>query len=132
MTEAFVYWLRAKTGEVIYVGVTNNLTRRLRQHAEKAWGKQVASHTAIGPLDRADAELVERDEIRRLTPRHNKMHSGRPYRTATKRTPPKVRRFPHGCVICGATAKEIGLDNLDAHLAAEIASGQRKPSGRAA
>jgi hypothetical protein len=47
-----VYWLWAVDGRLLYIGMTNDVERRMEQHAaDKSWWPQVASRTVrwFGP-----------------------------------------------------------------------------------
>jgi excinuclease ABC subunit C len=66
-----VYRIYGHNGEVLYVGITDNLRNRLRQHHSKPWGRY-ASHVEWDLwADRADAEREEFRLIRLHRPPHN-------------------------------------------------------------
>lgn len=69
-----VYVLRDATDEVLYVGCTYDLTRRIREHSRgKDWFASVVStETEIFP-NMDEAIQHEKHLIRQLKPRHNNM-----------------------------------------------------------
>lgn len=70
-----VYVLRDAAEAVLYVGVTSNLTQRLRSHRnEKAWWGEVAPERTLtsGSMTFEDALAAEQEYIQSLAPRHNR------------------------------------------------------------
>lgn len=59
--------------EYAYVGVTSNLSQRLRAHARKRWWPRVAPHLSEFQLypDRETADRVEAETIALLRPTQN-------------------------------------------------------------
>ena len=71
--EHFVYRLRDAKGHLLYVGVTNNLPRRLATHErEKSWWSDVAAIDTSTYPDRREALDAERAAVAQEKPRHNK------------------------------------------------------------
>ena len=68
---SYVYTFKNRSGVPIYVGVTDDFKKRMRQHSEKAWFSEVASHDIHEFHDRAIAEAVEAKLIGDLKPRYN-------------------------------------------------------------
>lgn len=67
-----VYRMFNSDGAVIYVGITNNLRARLRQHAgDKSWYGEVSRIESRAFDTRTEALEVEATLIRELTPRYN-------------------------------------------------------------
>lgn len=66
-----VYRLYDDAGNLLYVGVTGNLGRRLDNHAEKRWFLLVSSITLEWFRDRATAEDAEFAAIRDEEPQYN-------------------------------------------------------------
>lgn len=57
---------------LLYIGMTNDLTSRLKNHrSTKPWWIDVARVEATQPMGRALAVTVERDSIRDEQPRYN-------------------------------------------------------------
>lgn len=67
----WVYELSATDGRLLYIGVTGNLSRRLAKHQHREWWGEVARIEIDGFLDRATADITERDRIRRHQPAYN-------------------------------------------------------------
>ena len=72
----WVYVLWSDTDQLLYVGITNHLRRRLEEHqATKPWFWQVA-HAQHFPFEsRAEALLAEATLIRQYTPVYNIAHN---------------------------------------------------------
>ena len=70
-----VYTFRTAEGDPIYVGMTNNLRRRISQHANKPWfvGAIVSAETVA---DRQSAMELEAATVRQLQPTYNKRLKG--------------------------------------------------------
>lgn len=68
---AYVYRLLDATGACLYVGATENVAVRVRNHRRRSWGDQIATVEASEHADRGTAEQIETEEIRRLRPVHN-------------------------------------------------------------
>jgi len=59
--DTFIYRNYDANGELLYVGVTNNLSRRRRGHkASSSWFPLVANSVVAGPYPRATALALER------------------------------------------------------------------------
>lgn len=72
-----LYRLFDAVGELLYVGITNNVKRRLQAHAERQpWWSEVARHTFTSLPDREMLEAAEAIAIRYETPRYNKRDRG--------------------------------------------------------
>lgn len=73
---ASIYVFRDAEGEIIYVGCTVDLTRRLTEHRCKSpWWDEVAQVDHFDFADEALARERERDAIRAVRPRHNFQHA---------------------------------------------------------
>lgn len=71
-----VYTLYDRNGRVLYVGLTNNVDRRMRQHAHsKAWWGQVSRREVNWYGTRQIAASQEAFRIQLLQPRHNVQHN---------------------------------------------------------
>lgn len=67
-----VYLARDVHGEVLYVGVTSNLYRRLGQHSQRApWWSLAHSFSLHGAKSRQAADRIEAQLIATLQPPHN-------------------------------------------------------------
>lgn len=72
MTEVVLYQLFDRYGALLYVGVTENLTRRMYQHKRsKPWWRRVRRTATETYPTRADAIEVESAIIRAERPPHN-------------------------------------------------------------
>lgn len=88
MQPQFLYRYYRQDGRCLYVGITNNLARRARQHAKDSkWWRDVdhsqTEEVELGPVPRWRARRIERKEIKRLKPLGNTQHNnglGRFYR----------------------------------------------------
>jgi predicted GIY-YIG superfamily endonuclease len=87
-----VYWLWAVDGRLLYIGMTNDVERRMEQHAaDKSWWPQVASRTVRWYRSRPVAERAEEAAIRRDRPYFNDRHNrDNPHRVIVS------RRVRHG------------------------------------
>jgi transcriptional regulator with XRE-family HTH domain len=91
-----LYRLYNEAGTLLYVGITNDSTRRLVQHADgQPWWDEVASVTFASHPDRTAAEAAERLAIRTQAPLYNVRHSitERRHRPRRSRGGPKSRAF---------------------------------------
>lgn len=90
-----LYRLRGVTGELLYVGITNNWPTRMKQHmAEKQWWHEVAAVELVGVFGtRAQLEAIERAVIKTETPIYNVAHNGgaRQAKVEKLREPMQVR-----------------------------------------
>jgi predicted GIY-YIG superfamily endonuclease len=82
-----VYWLWAVDGRLLYIGMTNDVERRMEQHAaDKSWWPQVASRTVRWFGSRPAAARAEEAAVLRDKPAHNDLYNrGNPHRVAVYR-----------------------------------------------
>jgi hypothetical protein len=72
-----VYHFYDRQGNLLYVGITNDLKRRWAQHAEeKPWWHLVARKESVKYPTREEAERVEAHQIRTLRPQFNRALNG--------------------------------------------------------
>ena len=72
-----LYRLRDHIGDLLYVGITDNLERRWKDHAkDKPWWPQVATHSIEWLPSRNRALAAEANVIRIERPRYNIQHNG--------------------------------------------------------
>jgi predicted GIY-YIG superfamily endonuclease len=72
-------------GVLLYVGITNNVARRLRQHTkDKAWFAQVQYQSVAWYDSEWHARQAEKQAIRGETPRHNIAGAVEPPRAVTR------------------------------------------------
>lgn len=71
-----VYRLLDEDGNLLYIGKSNNLLRRMQQHAKTQpwWSEVKKADVTLYPC-RCAAEDAERRAIRTERPRHNKTHN---------------------------------------------------------
>lgn len=114
-----VYRMFDKYGQLVYIGVTGDLGRRLASHAEKRWFPQVVQITLTWFPDREAAERAERAAIDAEQPRIN--IAGR-----KAKTPPvamrRLSQAPDGPV---TLAEAVGLRILHCTLHAARKAAQR-------
>lgn len=60
---------------LLYVGITDDYGRRMRQHAEKKWWKDIEKVTVQKFPSRVAAAEAEKVAIREELPLHNRIHS---------------------------------------------------------
>jgi hypothetical protein len=73
----YVYRLYGRSGNLLYVGITDNLDRRWREHAaSKHWWGQVAQKESEPYPSRLEAKRAEAMQIRNLKPVHNRDMNG--------------------------------------------------------
>lgn len=70
----YVYRLYAGDGELLYVGITNNIGHRFHQHAKREWWYAVAEATLDVYKTRDGARLAEAKAIRDESPRYNRVN----------------------------------------------------------
>lgn len=76
MTRTAIYRHFDADGTLLYVGITDGLSRRGKQHAKgAAWVGDVSTSTAQWFPDRDAALLAEADAIRADRPLHNRIHA---------------------------------------------------------
>lgn len=67
-----VYRLYDEDGALLYVGISNQVRRRVMHHrSHKPWGHLVAGATIERFMCRADAQAAEWEAIQRENPKHN-------------------------------------------------------------
>lgn len=72
-----VYHFYDRQGNLLYVGITNNLRRRWEQHeADKPWWHLVARKESVEYSTREEAEKVEEHQIRTHRPMFNRAMNG--------------------------------------------------------
>jgi predicted GIY-YIG superfamily endonuclease len=70
------------TGELLYIGITNRVPRRLDEHGDdKPWYLEVARVTVEHHTDRHAALRAEKNAIKAERPRYNIQHNRAAYRT---------------------------------------------------
>lgn len=81
--ESFVYFMYGADGDVLYVGVTDDLSQRIAGHATAAWRRSVRRIAWHKYASRVDAERAETYWIRELLPQFNVRDNGRRWMAAT-------------------------------------------------
>lgn len=78
MTDQHVlYRFYSATGELLYIGITNDAWRRFSQHrADKAWWPEVANICQQSFATSDELKAAESRAIRSEKPRYNKVHNG--------------------------------------------------------
>lgn len=72
----FLYRLYSRSGELLYVGVTDNCLRRWKEHSKiQPWWSEVHRLTQDWFPDRTSVEAAERRAIQVERPVHNKTHN---------------------------------------------------------
>lgn len=72
----WLYRMFDESGDLLYVGVSDNATRRWREHErDKPWFHNVCTFTRERYPDRVGVELAEREAIIRERPRYNVVHN---------------------------------------------------------
>ncbi len=71
-----VYRLLGERNTYLYVGITSDIDKRLRSHAEKTWWRDVRRIEVTEYPNREEASRVERQTIRDMEPLHNKVYNG--------------------------------------------------------
>jgi predicted GIY-YIG superfamily endonuclease len=76
MARTSLYRFYDENNELLYVGITNNLPARIKEHAdEKTWWPLVTTIHVTHISDRKDARLLEATVIRTEHPRYNLHHN---------------------------------------------------------
>jgi hypothetical protein len=97
----WLYRLSDRYGELLYVGITCDVPRRMSEHAaDKAWWPEVAGRPRVVPIRPRGGETplaaalrLERWTIVAEHPRYNIVHNGARVRVTTApRRPPSPRR----------------------------------------
>lgn len=108
MLPTWLYLLFGSGTELLYIGVTCDLTWRLQKHSEKPWWPQVEYVSAECFPDREQALAWEAVEIRRERPAWN------------REVPPEPVVRPEWCHICGGIGS---VDGSPAEVIYEITHG---------
>lgn len=94
-----LYRLYSAQGELLYVGIADNIPTRLKQHSkDKPWWPQVASTAFQQFTTRAEAEAAEKRAIQTERPVHNVVHNGRRHKPAATFS---ERHINWVCELCG-------------------------------
>ena len=77
--EYFIYRLYSSSDELLYIGITNDPTRRMRHHrSHSGWYSGVARQDIRNlNCSKVEAEAIERDAINKENPIHNVIHKRR-------------------------------------------------------
>lgn len=89
-----VYRCFSDAGELLYVGESGNLAKRLAVHAQKAWFLQVRGITLEWHIDELDALNAERRAIHVEHPRYNVVHRNSATLQSVKPSPPVLPSPP--------------------------------------
>lgn len=114
VTSHALYRFRDAAGALLYVGVTNNPSRRFGQHAAgKPWWHEVATIAMEPYPDRAAVLAAERAAIRTESPRYNVIHASvgvaaAPAPTATDADPSEFPVTPGDVVALGLAPNPAG------------------------
>ena len=71
----YLYRHYSKKGTLLYIGITNNLKRRVSEHSKKHWYDSSGNFTYQKCKDRKDALRKERKAIISEKPRYNIIHN---------------------------------------------------------
>lgn len=100
-TYAYQCWGRA--GQLLYVGITNDLPRRMQQHAlDKFWWSEVAEVTSRGFSREIEARWAEWALITTRRPPYNSS-------SAPPKTPDAVTDSPIGCEVVRETFPQYAM-----------------------
>jgi predicted GIY-YIG superfamily endonuclease len=89
-----VYRCYSDGGQLLYVGVTGRVGRRLGDHIQKAWFTQVRGMTFEWYMEELDALNAERRIIQVEHPKYNIVHRNTPTPRRTTSGHRKARRVP--------------------------------------
>lgn len=89
-----VYRCYSDAGELLYVGESGELGKRLAAHAQKAWFLQVRGITLEWHIDELDALNAERRAIHVEHPKYNVVHRNSAVLQSVKPRPPVQPRPP--------------------------------------
>jgi excinuclease UvrABC nuclease subunit len=82
----YTFWNTA-TKQPLYVGCTDNLHRRMRQHAGAPWATEATFIAAVSFESPAEAFEAEADRIYKLRPVYNVLHNPRHWPLADLQRP---------------------------------------------
>jgi len=71
----FLYKIFGKDKQLLYVGFTNNISRRFSQHKGKEWFKLMASFESIPFATEIECKEAEEDCIKQQNPIYNLQHT---------------------------------------------------------
>lgn len=73
----FAYMFFGRDGELLYVGITDHVQRRMYQHAEdKTWFEDISAVELATFASRKEARVAEAALIKAMRPTHNVLHNG--------------------------------------------------------
>ena len=110
-TRHFLYrWFDAE-GRLLYVGITNDASRRVAEHvASKPWIGQAAQMTLTHYPDRAAVLAAEKEAIRMEQPAYNIVHNGGVNRAARRRAlAPAIPAAPLGARMARALSQATAM-----------------------
>lgn len=76
----YVYRLFTRSGDLLYVGASSDISQRLRKHQQR-WGTRIARVDMTVHQSWDEARIVERDTILQQQPIANSNDNGKPRRT---------------------------------------------------
>lgn len=75
MSDTLLYRIYGPQNVLIYVGITNDYDKRMSQHSEKFWWREVRRITTAKYSTRKDAAIAETAAIRDEAPKYNRTHA---------------------------------------------------------
>jgi predicted GIY-YIG superfamily endonuclease len=105
-----LYRFYGADGELLYVGITNRLQKRWREHSRHyaaTWWPKVRSNTVHWYPNRTEAGRAEREAIRTEKPLYNVMHTGRHNVPIRTRANPESQTEQRGDVLLDVLKKHF-------------------------
>jgi predicted GIY-YIG superfamily endonuclease len=123
----FLYKLFDKNEELLYVGITEDVDKRLKEHASKPWFHEVTEHIIEPFRNRSAAASIEAEIILTEKPRHNVQHQRSKGNTRTRYEINRIdvllnQRWSHESLV-GSFFYSDAESGWQGCVVAEIASG---------
>lgn len=105
----YLYVCRDRSNSAVYVGITDDMAKRMRNHQEKSWWTEVAWVETTPFETRGHAVDAEKDAIAKLKPKYNKHHNSAGTPWSNERYVPIRGQAEPEYVSIPEAAREVGV-----------------------
>lgn len=106
----YLYVCRDRSNSAVYVGITEDMAKRMRNHQEKSWWTEVA-WVETTPFDsRGEAVDAEKEAIGNLKPKYNRQHNSEGVQWSNERYVPIRGQAEPEYVSIAEASKEVGVN----------------------